>query len=164
MEWPGGCILSIQSGTDPIKGVFRPETILNEEIMVQCRSILVADDNDDIREAIVEALVNEGYEVASARDGREALERLADLPAPTLVLLDLMMPVMSGWEFLDAQKEDLRFASHPVVTISAVNPNQSIEDPAPLSTAGAIQKPFSLGKLWEKVSEFCGPPPAFELK
>lgn len=127
--------------------------------MMRCQNILVADDNDDIREAIVEALENEGYQVSSARDGNEALKILKDLPVPTLILLDLMMPVMSGWEFLDAQKSDARFAAHQVVTISAVNPNQSIEDPTPLHTAGSIQKPFSLGKLWEKVAEFCGPPP-----
>ena len=131
--------------------------------MAQCQGILVADDNDDIREAIVEALENEGYRVSSARNGSEALEVLKGMPTPTLILLDLMMPVMSGWEFLDAQKRDARFASHQVVTISAVNPNQSIEDPTPLDTAGSIQKPFSLGKLWEKVAEFCGPPPAGNL-
>ncbi|MBS1960692.1 MAG: response regulator [Bdellovibrionales bacterium] len=125
-----------------------------------CKSILVADDNDDIRDAIVEALESEGYTVASARDGKEALEILKRLPVPTLILLDLMMPVMSGWEFLDAQKADARFAAHQVVTISAVNPHQSVEDPTPLETAGSIQKPFSLGKLWEKVAEFCGPPPS----
>ena len=127
--------------------------------MTLCQSILVADDNDDIREAIVEALSGEGYHVVSARNGDEALRILRDLPVPTLILLDLMMPVMSGWEFLDAQKNDARFAAHQVVTISAVNPHQSIEDPTPLETAGSIQKPFSLGKLWEKVAEFCGPPP-----
>lgn len=128
--------------------------------MTRCKSILVADDNDDIREAIVEALENEGYQVRAARNGSEALEILKTMPVPTLILLDLMMPVMSGWEFLDAQKRDARFAAHQVVTISAVNSQQSIEDPTPLDTAGSIQKPFSLGKLWEKVAEFCGPPPA----
>jgi len=143
-----------QSGTS-IDG-----SIFFKEFMVRCKSILVADDNDDIREAIVEALENEGYQVTAARNGSEALDLLQDMPVPTLILLDLMMPVMSGWEFLDAQKQDVRFASHQVVTISAVNPNQSIEDPTPLETAGSIQKPFSLGKLWEKVAEFCGPPPS----
>jgi CheY-like chemotaxis protein len=128
--------------------------------MTRCKSILVADDNDDIREAIVEALENEGYQVRAARNGSEALEILKTMPVPTLILLDLMMPVMSAWEFLDAQKRDARFAAHQVVTISAVNSQQSIEDPTPLDTAGSIQKPFSLGKLWEKVAEFCGPPPA----
>jgi CheY-like chemotaxis protein len=128
--------------------------------MTRCQGILVADDNDDIREAIVEALENEGYQVASARNGREALEVLGKMPGPTLILLDLMMPVMSGWEFLDAQKADARFAAHQVVTISAVNPNQSIEDPAPLDTAGSMQKPFSLGNLCAKVEIFCGPPPS----
>lgn len=127
--------------------------------MQKCKTILVADDNDDIREAIVDALESEGYPVFSARNGKEALNLLKEIPGPTLVLLDLMMPVMNGWEFLDAQKQDAKLISHQVVTISAVSPTQSLEDTTPLKTAGNIQKPFSLGLLWEKVAEFCGPPP-----
>ena len=124
-----------------------------------CKSILVADDNDDIRESIYDALSNEGYVVETASNGQEALEKLTKMEGPTLILLDLMMPVMNGWEFLDAQKRNAKFAGHQIVTMSAVNPTQSLEDPTPLETAGSLQKPMSLGSLWAKVEEFCGPPP-----
>lgn len=125
-----------------------------------CKSILIADDNDDIRESIYDALSNEGYVVETACNGQEALEKLEKMDGPTLILLDLMMPVMNGWEFLDAQKKNAKFTSHQIVTMSAVNPTQSLEDSTPLDTAGSLQKPMSLGSLWDKVEEFCGPPPA----
>src|SRR5687768_13520104 len=89
--------------------------------MVRCgRLILVVDDDIDIREAIQDTLEEEGFRVESAPDGAAALERLRALPyEPCLVLLDLMMPVMDGWEFLAARKEDPRLASIPITVISA---------------------------------------------
>src|ERR1700728_1616921 len=125
---------------------------------MKCKSILVADDNQDIRETIVEALVAEGYFAIGARDGKDALQKLDQMPAPTLILLDLMMPVMSGWEFLDAQKKEVRFASHQVVTMSAVNSFRTLEKVEPLNVAGTLQKPLSLDSLWNKVEEFCESP------
>ena len=121
--------------------------------------IAIVEDDQAISQMYRMKFETEGYAVETAENGRIGLQMIEKIK-PDIVLLDLMMPVMSGWEFLDAQKQDVRFASHQVVTISAVNPNQSIEDPTPLETAGSIQKPFSLGKLWEKVAEFCGPPPS----
>lgn len=128
--------------------------------MEYCKSILVADDNDDVRDSVVDALSAEGYHVEGAKNGKEALKILETMPGPTLVLLDLMMPVMSGWEFLDAQKKDARFAAHRVVTISAVNSTQSLQDPTPLDTAGSIQKPLTLEHLWAEALKHCGPPNA----
>ncbi len=125
---------------------------------MKCKSILVADDNKDIRDTLVEALLDEGYQVIGARDGKDALEKLESMPAPTLILLDLMMPVMSGWEFLDAQKKNVKFASHQVVTISAVNPTKTLEKSEPLDVASSLQKPISFGSLWEKVQEYCEVP------
>ena len=125
---------------------------------MKCKSILVADDNRDVRETIVEALSDEGYVAVGAKDGKDALAKLAGMPAPTLILLDLMMPVMSGWEFLDAQKNNAKFASHQVVTISSVNPTKTLETSEPLDIAGSLQKPLSFSTLWDKVQEFCEPP------
>ncbi|MBC7693148.1 MAG: response regulator [Methylotenera sp.] len=127
-----------------------------------CRNVLIAEDNDDIRETIEEVLQNEGYEVYATKNGKDALAKLRSIPGPTLVLLDLMMPVMSGWEFLDAQKADAVLTAHQVVTISAVAATRSLEDPRPLRTAGSIQKPISLAPLLEKVQEFCGLPGAYD--
>jgi CheY-like chemotaxis protein len=124
---------------------------------VFCKSILIAEDNADIRETIEEALIAEGYVVHTARNGAEALAKLRTLASPTLVLLDLMMPVMNGWEFLDAQKQEAVLMGHQVVTLSAVAATASLEDRTPLQTAGSLMKPVSLDPLLAKVAEFCGP-------
>jgi CheY-like chemotaxis protein len=95
------------------------------------RKILIVEDDDDIRETLVEVCRAEGQEVASARHGREALDLLkAGLPGDCIVLLDLMMPVMDGKSFLDAieteipgRRKDLfivvfsagGFVSHPLI-------------------------------------------------
>jgi CheY-like chemotaxis protein len=131
-----------------------------ERMMPLCKSILIAEDNADIRETLEDVLTQEGYSVAVARDGKEALKLLKNLPSPSLVLLDLMMPVMNGWEFLDAQRESAVFAAHQVVVMSAVSATESLEDPNPLKTAGNLVKPLMLDPLMEKIQEFCGPPPA----
>jgi CheY-like chemotaxis protein len=125
--------------------------------VIQCKKILVVEDNDDIRDAISEALELEGFSVETARNGKEGLAKLRKSTAPTLVLLDLMMPVMNGWEFLDAQKKDSSLSAHRVVTISAVDPSISIEDPTPLDTDGAIRKPLSLESIWLEVRKHCIP-------
>ncbi|MBC7386270.1 MAG: response regulator [Cryobacterium sp.] len=124
---------------------------------VLCKSILIAEDNEDVRESIADALESEGYHVYTSQNGKDALAILPTLPGPVLVLLDLMMPVMNGWEFLDAQKHDAVLAGHQVVTISAVSPTQSLQDPEPLDTAGSLQKPINLEPLLETVHQFCGP-------
>jgi two-component system response regulator CpxR len=123
-----------------------------------CKSILIAEDNRDIREAIQEALQSAGYEVFAEKNGKDALDKLKTLSSPTLVLLDLMMPVMSGWEFLDAQKQDAVLEPHQIVTISALSATQSLEDDTPLDIAGSLQKPIGLEPLLEKVQQFCGMP------
>ena len=124
---------------------------------MRCASILIAEDNDDIRETIADVLVSEGYKVHLAKNGREAITLLAKIPAPALVLLDLMMPVMSGWEFLDAQRTNAVLQPHPVLVISAVPATQSLEDETPLQTVGSLLKPLDLGNLLDNVRKFCGP-------
>jgi CheY-like chemotaxis protein len=123
-----------------------------------CKCILIADDNRDIRETIEDALSMEGYLVYTAKNGQEALDTLRKIESPALVLLDLMMPVMNGWEFLDAQKQDAVLAAHQVITVSAVSATESLEDSTPLNTASSISKPINLEPLLDKVREFCGTP------
>jgi CheY-like chemotaxis protein len=123
--------------------------------MTNCRSILVVDDNDDVRDTVVNALAMEGYQVSGAKNGRDALVKLAQLPAPTLILLDLMMPEMNGWEFLEAQGRDASINENPVVTMSAVDLKHGPENALPLKIAGSLQKPISLANLFDKVEEFC---------
>ncbi|MGZ3694720.1 MAG: response regulator [Bdellovibrionota bacterium] len=124
--------------------------------MSLCKKILVIEDNEDIREAITSVLSDEGYDTDFAVDGRAGLEKLRKYTDPTLVLVDLMMPSMNGWEFLDEQKKITNPLGHKFVTVSAVAATQSMEDPTPLDTDGAIKKPIRLEELWATVTKYCG--------
>lgn len=103
-------------------------------------SVLVVDDESDIREAVAEVLADEGYVVHGASDGAEAL-RTARAVHPSIVLLDLMMPGMNGWEFRAAQKDDPDIQDIPVVVLSALGRVSGMD------AAGFIQKPFDLEEL-----------------
>jgi CheY-like chemotaxis protein len=83
-------------------------------------SVLVVDDDDAIREVIAEVLRDEGYDVSSAGNGEQALRELRKSPHPDLVLLDLMMPVMSGWELLELLQSNADLSGIPVVVVSAM--------------------------------------------
>lgn len=100
-------------------------------------TVLVVDDEPDIREAVSDVLADEGYEVVGARDGVEAMKKLKACH-PAVVLLDLMMPGMNGWEFCAVQHADPDVAGIPVVVASALG------RVADLDAAGFIQKPFEL--------------------
>jgi len=107
--------------------------------------ILVVEDDFDIREALTQILEEEGYAVRGAANGKEALEVTASGPTPSLILLDLMMPVMNGWQFRAEQMQNPRLASVPVLVISAdphVQPKA-----ATLGVAGLLKKPVSLDDL-----------------
>jgi two-component system, OmpR family, response regulator CpxR len=110
--------------------------------------ILIVDDDDDGRSFVRELLESDGYVVSEARDGRAALELLTSAPAPSLVILDLEMPVMSGAELLVAMKERKRLARLPVIIVSgsgkAVIP---LEEPV----VGFLPKPVELEALVGKV-------------
>ncbi len=85
------------------------------------RRVLVVDDDAGIRESLAEALTDEGYRVTTANNGAEALDllRAPTEPRPCVILLDLMMPVMSGHEFYREQQRDPALAGIPIVVISA---------------------------------------------
>jgi CheY-like chemotaxis protein len=118
-------------------------------------SVLVVDDESDIREAVAEVLADEGYVVHGAGDGAEAL-RKARLVHPTIVLLDLMMPGMNGWEFRQAQKHDPEIQDIPVIVLSALGRVSGMD------AAEFIQKPFDLEDLLSAIREHAEhrPPPA----
>ena len=103
--------------------------------------VLVVDDDPDILDALSEILEVEGYEVQRARNGREALQRLEQAP-PDLVLLDLMMPVMDGWEFARSLDPDAR---PPIIVLSA-DRNVSVKAQE-IGALGWLAKPFELSEL-----------------
>lgn len=116
-------------------------------------SILVVEDDDDIREAIATFLEAEGYSVVAAGNGEEALEILRSARKFCLVLLDLFMPVKNGWEFRAEQLDDPRIADVPVIVISA---DQAARQKA--ATLGAIDcmvKPIDFDELLGTVAAHC---------
>lgn len=116
---------------------------------MKLNAVLVVEDNLDIREMTAAILREKGHLVLEAENGHEALRILDDLPEPPcLVLLDLMMPVMDGWAFMQNLRDADRLASLPIVIVSA----------APGEKDGArrfIKKPVSPEVLIKLVEEFC---------
>ena len=82
-------------------------------------SVLVVDDDDDTRTIFADTLRASGYQVTEARNGKEALAALLAMELPTVILLDLSMPVMSGWELLRVMRSIVRLSRIPVVLVSA---------------------------------------------
>jgi len=117
--------------------------------------ILVIDDEQAARESVVETLNDSGCEALGASDGAEGrlqLESRADLPC--MIILDLMMPGMNGWQFREWQRSTPRFSSVPVVVISAVVDLD--RQMVALGVAEAISKPVLFGTLFDRVETRCG--------
>ena len=106
--------------------------------------VLIVDDDNDIREILGEVLTEAGYEVMGAKDGAEALRLLGEGETlPCVILLDLMMPVMNGYEFRTAQKNDPQLSAIPVILLTAgVRP-----DVEALGVAAILPKPVKIPAL-----------------
>jgi CheY-like chemotaxis protein len=117
------------------------------------KPVLVVDDDADIREAVTQVLENDGYPVAGASNGREALEVLHRMPRPGAIVLDLMMPVMDGWQFRAEQRRDPELASIPVIVVSALG--RGTQRVAALDAVAYVQKPLMLDPLLDAVSKYC---------
>jgi CheY-like chemotaxis protein len=115
--------------------------------------VLVVEDDADIRDMISQILEFEGYPVRTASDGSDALEQIRDGGRPGLILLDLMMPVMTGWQFRAAQLEDPALADIPVVVISG--DGTVAAKAGAMNAAGFLRKPVDLTTLLETVGRFC---------
>src|SRR5262245_9221362 len=116
------------------------------------KNILLIEDEVDIRSILKDALEWEGYHVYTASNGKEGMEILPQMPAPGLILLDLMMPVMNGWEFANALEIDRAYADIPIVTLSAFSdPEKRIR------AKGSLKKPVDLDLLFAVARRYCGP-------
>ena len=117
------------------------------------RCVLIVDDERDIREILQEALEFTGHRVYTAGDGAEALRVLGEIERPSVILLDLMMPIMDGAKFHKHQKQDPRFNDIPVVIISADCHLKRKSDE--MGVNGFIQKPIELSELLKVTEGFC---------
>ena len=114
--------------------------------------ILVVEDDADIRSGVAEVLQQEGYDVVTAADGREALDWLGGNSA-SLILLDLMMPIMDGWEFRSEQLRDPRLARIPVVLLSGAGDVR--QHAACLGADGFLVKPLNINDLFDAAERYC---------
>ncbi len=111
--------------------------------------ILVVEDDRDIRDSVVEVLEDAGYTVVSAGDGQAALSALGAGPRPDLILLDLMMPVMNGFEFRAAQLADRHYATIPIAVLTA-DADAKLKAQR-LRAAGCVRKPIKIQPLLDLV-------------
>ena len=118
--------------------------------------ILVVEDDDDVREALADVLREAGYDVARAVDGAEAIRALRSGLRPSAILLDLMMPVMDGFQFRDEQRSDPALAPIPVIVVSA---DRALDqEAAALGAAARIAKPAEVEDLLATVARVAHEP------
>jgi len=110
-------------------------------------TVLIVEDEVTTRDALIELLEKDGREIVTAGDGQEAMERLAKVPRPRLILLDLMMPRMDGWEFLRRQSADPLIANIPTIVLSGSK--------LPAGAKHQLAKPVDVDRLRALVDQYC---------
>jgi CheY-like chemotaxis protein len=111
--------------------------------------VLIVEDEEDLREMMREALELNGYRVVTASEGVDALAKLAHIQAPCLILLDLLMPGMNGWDFYENVRKRPELAAVPVIVHS------SAPSRAPQGVTRVLQKPLGIDRLLSTVQEYC---------
>jgi CheY-like chemotaxis protein len=127
-----------QSGTRPHPGVHH------------C-PVLIVEDDADLRDMMAQLLNLEGFNAATVANGREALEYLQESDRPDVILLDLMMPVMDGWEFRRRQQADPSVSGVPVIVLSALDPTRA----ADVNANAFLKKPLDFDRLLALVRSYC---------
>jgi CheY-like chemotaxis protein len=120
-------------------------------------TILIVEDDEDTRDMIGRFLELEGYAVETAANGRQALDRLDAGAQACVILLDLMMPVMDGWEFRRIQVSHSTLSKIPVIVFSAAGRDRMSQ----IDANDFLSKPVDLDELLDRISRYCRPlPPA----
>ncbi len=119
-------------------------------------TILVVDDDIDIRDAMCLVLQHNGYRTVSASNGEEALRALSDGAPVDLILLDMMMPVMDGWGFRSSLSDRPSMAQIPVVVLTG--DGRAPAKAASIGAAGYLRKPLDLDELLAMVAKHCSAP------
>jgi CheY-like chemotaxis protein len=116
----------------------------------QC-PVLIVEDDEDLRDMMAQMLTIEGFAATAVANGREALDHLRRAIKPHVILLDLMMPVMDGWEFRRRQQADPELAPVPVIVLSALDRTRA----APVDAIAFLKKPLDFDRLLELVRDHC---------
>jgi CheY-like chemotaxis protein len=119
--------------------------------MASSQTVLVVEDDNDVREAMIHVLETEGYVAVGAGDGEEALTQLQGGLNPCVILLDLMMPRMDGWEFIE---EHRRLESRtPIIVVSAYGSPEQVRSEGVIAY---LRKPVDIDALLALVARQCG--------
>jgi CheY-like chemotaxis protein len=117
------------------------------------RRVLLVEDHADLRRSLTDLLQEIGYQVTPAAHGQEALELLESGPLPHLIVLDLVMPVMDGWEFRRRQRQDPALAAVPVVVISGGERPPHVS--GFIDAASYLLKPIDYDVLLTTIARHC---------
>ncbi|MCL4539156.1 MAG: response regulator [Bacteroidetes bacterium] len=117
------------------------------------KAVMVVDDSESIRKFLVFALRSQGISVVAARDGMDALEKLS-LNRVDLIITDLNMPNMDGYEFLKALREDREYSEVPVIILSSLSGDQDIEAGLRLGANSYLVKPFDQKRIQYEVAKY----------
>jgi CheY-like chemotaxis protein len=112
-------------------------------------TVLVVEDEEELREMMRDALELNGYLVVTAEHGQDALDKIGGIEHLCLVILDLLMPVMNGWDFVERMRQRAELTSVPVVVHSSAP-----ADP-PAGVTRVLQKPMNFDRLLSIVGEYC---------
>ena len=121
------------------------------------KTVLIVEDDEVIRDVLQQLLQYQGYKTVTANHGKDALEKLDELECPALLLMDLMMPVMDGWELLANLRSNERFRRLPVIVLSAGAEGHELRDDP---YARFLKKPLRMHSLLEMVQKLCQLPDA----
>src|SRR5205809_8136934 len=113
--------------------------------------VLIVEDVSDLREMMAQLLTLEGFQSATVANGQEALKYLSGGDTPNVILLDLMMPVMDGWEFRRVQQADPLLSLVPTIVLSALDQSRAHD----LKPAAFLKKPLDFDRLLQLVREYC---------
>ncbi|HEY0462639.1 MAG TPA: response regulator [Polyangiaceae bacterium] len=112
-------------------------------------TVLIVEDEEDLRELMSDALAMRGYKVVTAQEGTDALRKIDAIGRPCVILLDLLMPGMNGWDFFEKVRERPELSSVPVIIHSSASSR------APAGVTRVLQKPLAFEALVSVVAEYC---------
>jgi DNA-binding response OmpR family regulator len=118
------------------------------------KHIVIVEDTADLRVSIVELLRMEGYSVSSAMHGEEALTLLQKInPTPNLIITDLLMPEMNGFDFIARVRKNIKWQSVPILVFTAMPPHENEEKVLEMGANSYLKKPSTLEDLVEAVKK-----------